>query len=225
MESYPDTASIGDIGESSDIPSPGIPDIPPPPMSGYDSTGMENNYLFSCGMDDNHRGICFIKDEKTTRVYGAVGYRKHDYMDISNFPTSYYNPCRKDRWNLVCVVYDTISYKSSLWVNHGKICDFACRLPLKPSTLNLFNRVVHFDDSSGFNGYIENVEMYNYYKSIPSGLIRSKLKNRYNKSPTQANKNEYRRNFCVNLLAREKKKFYNNLDLRILDDNKTFWKT
>ena len=30
---------------------------------------------------------------------------------------------------------------------------------LKPSTLNLFNRVVHFDDASGFNGYIESVEI------------------------------------------------------------------
>ena len=105
-------------------------------------------------MGDNHRGISFLEDEKTMRVYGAVGDRKHDYMDISNFPTSYYNPCRKDRWNVVCVVYEaTSSSKSSLWVNHGKICDFAYRLPLKPSTLNLFNRVIHFDDACGFNGY------------------------------------------------------------------------
>ena len=41
----------------------------------YYSTGTEYNYLFSCGMDDNHRGICFLEDEKTTRVYGAVGDR------------------------------------------------------------------------------------------------------------------------------------------------------
>ena len=41
----------------------------------------------------------------------------------------------------------------------------------EPSTLNLFNRVVHFDDASGFDGYTERIEMYNYYKSIPSGLI------------------------------------------------------
>ena len=40
-------------------------------------------------------------------------------------------------WNVVCVVYDTTSGKSSLWVNHGKIRDFACRLPLRDSTLNL----------------------------------------------------------------------------------------
>ena len=60
----------------------------------YDSTGTEHNYLFSCGMDDNHRGIFFLKDEKTMRVYGGAG--KPNYLVISNFPTSYYNPCRKD---------------------------------------------------------------------------------------------------------------------------------
>ena len=103
------------------------------------------------------------------RVYGVAG--NPNYMDISNFPTSYNNPFRKDKWNVVCVVYDTTSGKSSLWVNHGKICNFACRLLLKASTLYLFNKVVHFDDASGFDDYIESVEMYNYYRSIPSGLI------------------------------------------------------
>ena len=85
----------------------------------YDSAGTEHNYLSSCRMDGNHRGVCFLNDEKTTRVYGVAG--KPNYMDISNFPTSYYNPCRKDKWNVVCVVYDTTFGKSSLWVNHGKI--------------------------------------------------------------------------------------------------------
>ena len=80
----------------------------------YDSTGTEHNYVFSCRMGDTHRGICFLKDEKTMREYGAVGNRKPDYMDIANFPTSYYNPCRKTRWNVGCVVYDTTSNKSSL---------------------------------------------------------------------------------------------------------------
>ena len=65
--------------------------------------------------------------------------------------------------------------KSSLWVNHGKICDFASHLPLRASTLNLFNRVVYFDKSSGFNGYIESVEMYNSFKSIPTGLISARM--------------------------------------------------
>ena len=41
--------------------------------------------------------------------------------------------------------------------------------------LNLFNRVVHFNDAIGFNGYIESVEIYNYYKSIPSGLSTTRM--------------------------------------------------
>ena len=39
----------------------------------YDSTDTEHNYLFSCGMDNNHRGLCFLEDEKTTSVYGVAG--------------------------------------------------------------------------------------------------------------------------------------------------------
>ena len=92
----------------------------------YDGTDIEHNYLFSCGMSVNHRGVCFLKDEKIMQVYGLAD--KPHYMDILNFPTSYYNPCRKDMWNVVCVVYDTTSGKSSLWVNHGKIRYFACRV-------------------------------------------------------------------------------------------------
>ena len=72
-------------------------------------------------------------------------------------------------------MYDTTSGKSSLWVNHRKIRDFACRLSLKASELSLFNRAVHFDAASGFDGYIESVEMYNYYKSIPTGLIAARM--------------------------------------------------
>ena len=121
-----------------------------------DSTGTEHNYLFSCGMGDNHRGICFLKDEKTPIWIFRI-----------SLPVTIIHAER----------INGTSGKSSLWVNHGKICDFAYCLPLKPSTLNLFNRVVHFDDASGFDGYIESVEMYNYYKSIPSGLIAARMTN------------------------------------------------
>ena len=33
------------------------------------------------------------------------------------------------------------------------------------------------------------------------------------------------RNYCVNLIKREKKKYYANLDPRVIIDNKKFWKT
>ena len=53
----------------------------------------------------------------------------------------------------------------------------------------------------------------------------SKSKNRFNKIPTEDNKRLYKRqrNFCVSLLKKEKRNYYNNLDLKIFDDNKTFW--
>ena len=56
-------------------------------------------------------------------------------------------------------------------------------------------------------------------------MHRSKLKNLFNNNPTNLNKENYRkqRNYCVGLVAREKKKYYNDLDLKILDDNKKFW--
>ena len=57
-------------------------------------------------------------------------------------------------------------------------------------------------------------------------MHRSKLKNRYHKNPTEENKTAYKkhRNFCVSLLKKEKKKYYNNLDMNIFEDNKKFWK-
>ena len=58
-------------------------------------------------------------------------------------------------------------------------------------------------------------------------MHRSKLKNNYNKNPTEENKILYKRqrNFSVNLLRREKKKYYNNLNMKIFNDNRKFWQT
>ena len=60
-------------------------------LRNYDGNGTKHNYLFSCGMGNNDRGIRFLQDEKTIRIHSD------DYMDISNFPTSYYIPCQKGR--------------------------------------------------------------------------------------------------------------------------------
>ena len=55
-------------------------------------------------------------------------------------------------------------------------------------------------------------------------MYKSKLKNQYNKNPIDLNKVKYKRQRnCVNLLGKEKKKFYSNLELKIFDDNNKFW--
>ena len=55
---------------------------------------------------------------------------------------------------------------------------------------------------------------------------RSKLHNKYLSNPTLENKIAYKkqRNKCVQLLRMEKRKYYNNLDLKCLKDNRTFWR-
>ena len=58
-------------------------------------------------------------------------------------------------------------------------------------------------------------------------MHRSKLKYSYYKNPREMNKTNYKRqrNFRVNLLKREKRNYYSNLDIKVLDDNKTFWQS
>ena len=58
-------------------------------------------------------------------------------------------------------------------------------------------------------------------------MTRSRLRNRFLRNPDMTNKMKYnkKRNYCVNLLRKEKRKYYKNLDLKVINDNKTFWKT
>ena len=58
-------------------------------------------------------------------------------------------------------------------------------------------------------------------------MLRSKLRNRYNKSRTTKNLYSYRkqRNICLKLLRSAKKDYYNNLNISHVTDNKKFWKT
>ena len=58
-------------------------------------------------------------------------------------------------------------------------------------------------------------------------MIRSRLRNTFLKHQTNENKENYRkrRNFCVNLLRKEKKNFFENLVTKNISDNKVFWKT
>ena len=56
---------------------------------------------------------------------------------------------------------------------------------------------------------------------------RSRLENRAYKSKSDIDLRAYKRqkNYCSRLYKRERKKFYSNLDVRSITDNKRFWKT
>ena len=58
-------------------------------------------------------------------------------------------------------------------------------------------------------------------------MTRSRLHNRFIKKPTPENKTNYTkyRNYCTGLFRKQKKSYYNNLDIKRFTDNRQFWKT
>ena len=58
-------------------------------------------------------------------------------------------------------------------------------------------------------------------------MKRSRLINKFLKDGTENNQKNFKhqRNFCKKLLKTTKKSCYSNLDIKIVTDNKTFWKT
>ena len=58
-------------------------------------------------------------------------------------------------------------------------------------------------------------------------MKRSALENKYHKSKCLEDRNSYKkqRNFCNRLYKREKRKYFNNLNLNDITDNKKFWNT
>ena len=57
-------------------------------------------------------------------------------------------------------------------------------------------------------------------------LVRSKLRNKFLKSKTSESRDKYKRqrNYCVSLLRKIKQNYYKNLNVEVINDNKTFWK-
>ena len=53
------------------------------------------------------------------------------------------------------------------------------------------------------------------------------MEHKYYKTPSNDNNKAYRKqkNFCSRLYKKERKKYYANLDIRNITDNKKFWKT
>ena len=57
-------------------------------------------------------------------------------------------------------------------------------------------------------------------------MVRSKLRNNYNKNRNYENCCKYKRqrNLCLNLFRKTKNNFYKALDEKQVSDSKTFWK-
>ena len=65
-------------------------------------------------------------------------------------------------------------------------------------------------------------------KAIRKAIMkRSELATKYRARPNEENQKAFKkqRNFCNRLYKKERKKYYNNLDLRKITDNSKFWNT
>ena len=58
-------------------------------------------------------------------------------------------------------------------------------------------------------------------------MLRSRLKNNFNKQRYDENWDNYKKqkNFCVKLLRQTKEKYFSDINVRSISDNKKFWKT
>ena len=58
-------------------------------------------------------------------------------------------------------------------------------------------------------------------------MLRSRLKNNFNKIGSDENWDNYKkqRNFCVKLLRHTKEKYFSDINIKSISDNKKFWKT
>ena len=58
-------------------------------------------------------------------------------------------------------------------------------------------------------------------------MHRAQLRNNFLRNRSDENKRKYskQQNYCVSLLRKTKKSYYNNLNEKKITDNKTFWKT
>ena len=58
-------------------------------------------------------------------------------------------------------------------------------------------------------------------------MLRSRLKNNFNKQRSDENWDNYKkqRNFCVKVLRHTKEKYFSDVNVKSISDNKKFWKT
>ena len=92
---------------------------------------------------------------------------------------------------------------------------------------NIFLRVLNFH-APFKQKYVRGNDQPFMTKSLRKAImVRSKLKNIYNKCPTYENNRNFKkqRNHCVKLLKDSKKNYYRNLNTSQIIDNRKFWRS
>ena len=161
---------------------------------------FKNSFTLETGLSDHHGMIITALKTDFNKIKPAkISYRNYKNFDIDSLRNELNNSLQAHDTNIM--KYDQFkAIFMSILNKHA---------PIKYKTIR------------GNNGPFMNKTL------SKSFMERSRLKNRYNKFPTEENYTNYRRqrNFCVNLVTKAKKEYYNNLNPNIFKDNKKFWKS
>ena len=161
---------------------------------------FQNSTVIETGLSDHHKlTITVMKGFFQKQVPKTISYR-----DYKNFNENIFrNELLRELYNRdkVTVCYDTFE----------EICIrlLTIHAPLK-------QRYVRANNSPFMTKTLSKAVM-----------TRSRLRNKFLKDPNNTNKARYTkyRNYCTGLFRKEKKSFYNNLDVKVVTDNRKFWKT
>ena len=162
--------------------------------------GFQSTLTIETGLSDFHKLIITVLKVKHEKVPPKViHYRDHKNFDLSKF----FEKLQLKPSNLDMRSLDFGSLKICFMELLNKIA------PLK----NKFLRANH-----------SNFVTKEVSKAI---MLRTKLRNKFLKKKTLESraKNNKQRNICVSLIKKAKRNYYENLDLKDINDNKKFWAT
>ena len=161
---------------------------------------FQNSQVMETGLSDHHKmTITVLRSFFQKKEPVKINYRDYKLFDISLFRTELKS--RLEGLDKHDITYEQFEYTFMEVLN--------THAPMKL-------KYVRANNAPFMNK--------NLSKAI---MKRSRLRNKFLSNPNDNNKRIYNkhRNYCVNLLRKEKKKYYNNIDLKLLTDNKLFWKT
>ena len=161
------------------------------------SKSFQNTCTLECGLSDHHKMIITVlKTSIPKQGPTLVKYRDYKKFNDAHF--------RQDLQN-----------------NISNISDETCHDTFQTAFIDTLN--MHAPIKSKYVR-ANNPPFIN--RSLSKAIMtRSRLKNKYNKSPNKRNKIRYkkRRNYGVNLTRKVKREYYSKLDINSIKDNKKFW--
>ena len=161
---------------------------------------FQNSIAVETGMSDHHKMVITVmKIYSEKQKPQEIKYRSYKYFNVHSFNDDL--KAALEQYDKACMNYD--DFKEIFMKKLDK------HAPRK-------NKIVRGNNAPFMTKALSKAIMH-----------RSKLKNNFNKNPNEENKRLFKkqRNFCANLLKREKKHYYSNLDVKILENNQKFWKS